>query len=1352
MKKFTLYWALIAALTVQTRTHAQIQDSVQLLYSELPDTLFPHGFLHDQSALRDLFHGTPYDLHQFDGSIPGKMVTKRLCELAYNDLFLSQRLSGGLLFGNKKPHLKSWSSFEQQSTEDSQSIDVRLYLNWFKVHELDSTAFDKGWLFYDGHRITTVPRKMWLDSAQTIPWNTPAPLDSALQAVNDFTVFFGGTNSPAHYITGQQTTLSFSLVDSLVQSNQQLPSVLYVDLDDGQGFRPTTLNQVLHATYATTSTHAELVHKDLAIRIRDAGKWLETRFQVPLIFNVSEPDTVLYTEHLASPPCYSTYSPKEEASITIKYANKGLGLQKPIVVVEGFESALKPYGVISYEGLASGIILNGNDERVFLGMEKLSWMYDSLHSSGYDIVHVDFKESKQRIEDNMQSLIRVLYWVNQQHADYPAIVVGASMGGLVARAALLELERSACFQNISAYGTFDTPHDGAFVPLGIQMGAKRIEELTTVFWHWSLVQTWSKALNSPTARQILIDHLDPTAVQDRAQLNALYRNEQPRTVRRFAVSNGSDMNVPSPLVDSVDVIAQWGKEKLVTYKHHVDPHLDSLTSNLNGGLKKPLIAYGASIEGMDSPSGFLYFGQRYLRNTLHFKRLWLRSKAGAYQSLLVKKLGAHAIINNLLADKIIKEIQRNTNTEFHKIHKTIEGNASKLAKQSSYHNYIEAPGSSTTSAKSFEQMFFSEVRSPSHTFIPSFSALNVGETFVNTPFRGDMELIPFHTYISPGLTLDKAGANQEHIYTDEHIINYALTTFEGVHRRIGHSGVLKSDYNIAKEFNAFSSYDSHIEQLEVAKGVSLSIGNPAGFVGQSTVPADNRQDIEVFVGNGSNGSELLIKGALRIGASQGSRSVLRINSGSRLVLSKNSTLSIGSESRLIIEPGAEVIVHPHATIEWDRGTIELQGVLKLVHGADFAPLGSGTLISEGTGRIAPQSSGNIALENSTWIIANLQHLTVNLTAVSLSDCDIEFRNKGELKVRSPFELLNSTVTYSGPKQWSGLSVSGTTALIKNSQFIGGAPSVLIASNASFSLHGCHFSNAKTGIYTTAAPDEFYGSSFTSCELGAYLSCDTTLIERNLFHGCTKGLEFRSSVKSTPLQMKYNVFTSNTLGSEVHDATLRLECNEWSYNTTGHRQHGGAVLMGNNAGNTYQSNGVGIKFTQLSQLKLHQGHNQWLGSSSLDMQGTFSSGNNLSHNGSYYYLSADNNLFTSNSSTDLKYGREKVYPMVGANSQPSSFLCPSKGPRKVAASSGRSKRHSLVVYPNPTTTALVMVEFDAIRLWGQIEIYTSQGLLIDAVELDKGQTTKSLHLPNTRGTYIVRLLTPNETETARVVLL
>jgi hypothetical protein len=370
----------------------------------------------------------------------------------------------------------------------------------------------------------------------------------------------------------------------------------------------------------------------------------------------------------------------------------------------------------------------------------------------------------------------------------------------------------------------------------------------------------------------------------------------------------------------------------------------------------------------------------------------------------------------------------------------------------------------------------------------------------------------------------------------------------------------------------------------------------------------------------------------------------------------------------------------------------------------------------------------------------------------LSNCDIALKNKGELKVRSPFELLNSTVTYDGPKQWSGLSVSGTTALIKNSQFIGGAPSLNIASNASFSLHGCHFSNAQTGIYTTQAPDEFYGNSFTSCTLGAYLFCDTTLIERNLFHGCTKGLEFHSSVKTTPLQLNYNVFSSNTLGSEVHDASLRIECNEWSYNTTGHRQYGGAVHMGNNAGNTYQSNSIGVKFTQLSLLKLDQGHNQWLGSSSLDIEGTFSSGNNLSHNGSYYYLSADNTLFTSNSSTDLHYGRDKVYPMIGSNSQTSSFLCPSKGPRKVAASLGRSKGHSLVVYPNPTTSSTVVAEFDAIQLWGEIEIYTSQGLLLDSVGLDKGQTTKSLQLPNTRGTYIVRLLTPNETETTRVVLL
>ena len=108
--------------------------------------------------------------------------------------------------------------------------------------------------------------------------------------------------------------------------------------------------------------------------------------------------------------------------------------------------------------------------------------------------------------------------------------------------------------------------------------------------------------------------------------------------------------------------------------------------------------------------------------------------------------------------------------------------------------------------------------------------------------------------------------------------------------------------------------------------------------------------------------------------------------------------------------------------------------------------------------------------------------------------------------------------------------------------------MLIASNASFSLHGCHFSNAQQAFTT------MHLTNFTVV-LPHVNSVPPILryniIERNLFHGCTKGLEFRSSVKilrSNEVQR----FHFDTLGSEVHDATLRLECNEWSYNTTGHR--------------------------------------------------------------------------------------------------------------------------------------------------------------------------------------------------------
>ena len=1345
---------IILFLTFSIFQSAQVLDSTQYMYAGLPDELFPKGFLHDQSLLRLLHQGSGYDLHLYDGSIPGKLVTKRHGELAYNDLYLSQRLNNGLLFGTKPPLLKPWAEFKKQShAQDTLGVNVSLYLNWFDVHELDSNAISNGWLSFDNDQVQLMPQKIWLDQQQSISWNTPSPLDSAKKAIQLFNVFFGGTNSAAHYVNSNQVNITFSLMDYLVQSNQILPEKFYLDLDDGQGFRQVVLNQKIQANYSTTQLSSELVYKDLAIRIRHHGTWLETRFRIPIIFNVDTPDQLIHTDSLPSPVCFPTLSPAHDASITVKFANKGLGLQKPVVLVEGFESSLEPYGIISYQGISSGIILNENDEQVFFGMAKLAWLYDSLHSSGYDIIHVDFRESKQGIVQNSHSLIRALQWVKSQQADHPAIVVGASMGGLIARAALLELERSDCFLDINAYGTFDTPHDGAFVPLGIQMGAKRMEELTTFMWKWSIVETWSKALNSLTARQLLIDHLDPSASYDRAQIEKLYNNEQPKSLRRFAISNGSDLQVAAPLDDPDDIIAQWGKKKHITYKHRVNTHIDSLRYNKSGGDKRNVLSYGASIEGMNSSSDFLYYGQNIFRNTLNFQKLKHISAFGSIKALWTKRLIFWSIINSSKGEKAILSIQQQTNSKLAAIHNRIKLKASSLKKESYFHDYIEISGSSTNSAKAFDRMLWSEVKSPTHTFIPAFSALNVGEAYADKSFRGRMDIIPFHSYISPGLVNEVVANNQEHIYTDEAIINFTLRSFEGIHQALGENGILKANFNIAKKNNAYSSYPSHIFQLKVPESLELSIGNQ-GFIGSSNVVADPNQDIEVFLGNGFEPGNLQIEGGLNIGDSQGHNATLRINKGSILTILKDGSVNIGPGSRLIIEKGGKLQIEPGAIIEWNDGTIVVEGWIDLAGGSSFAPSGIGTITFANEGRFSPLSTGSLLFENCNIEVKNIQHLPTNLHAVHIDESTLTFFGKGELKVRTDFNLWNTTIKYNDNKQWDGLSVSGNTTDVQHCEFIGGNPALTVHSNVDFTITNSDFKLASCGINCTATPKKFYANTFSICQTGANLTSGPMTIDRNLFYQCDSGLVFRPSIKNTGVDLLHNIFASNAqVGSQFENTILRMECNEWTYNSTGHSQSGGRISMGSNAGNTFTSNASALEFEQLSNLNLNNGHNQFSGNNNVDIKGSFASTAAVPYNGSHYYIASDYTSFSGPSSTDMSIGRDKVYISKSPNTKPSSFVCPAKGPKKINNSEDSVLSElKLQAFPNPTSSGYIELSFASFDGIGVIEIFDTKGIVIAKHILQSGIQKKSILVSNTPGTYVVKFTTQDGIESVRVVVL
>jgi hypothetical protein len=97
-------------------------------------------------------------------------------------------------------------------------------------------------------------------------------------------------------------------------------------------------------------------------------------------------------------------------------------------------------------------------------------------TAGYDIVYVDFNNGTDDIRRNAALLEEVIAWVNANKVpnDNNAnimeqnVVLGISMGGLVARYALAEMTKNNVETDTRLLITHDSPHQGANVPLSLQ--------------------------------------------------------------------------------------------------------------------------------------------------------------------------------------------------------------------------------------------------------------------------------------------------------------------------------------------------------------------------------------------------------------------------------------------------------------------------------------------------------------------------------------------------------------------------------------------------------------------------------------------------------------------------------------------------------------------------------------------------------------------------------------------------------------------------------------------------------------------------------------------------------------------
>lgn len=191
-------------------------------------------------------------------------------------------------------------------------------------------------------------------------------------------------------------------------------------------------------------------------------------------------------------------------------------LKRPIIIVDGFDPGdTRGISDIYEKRLSYGNISNPNN----LGEE--------LRDLGYDVVILNFPRHEvariniplvgsvpifqdhgsDYIERNAMTLVKLIQQTNAQlqanGSNEQLIIVGPSMGGLISRYALAYMEKNNIPHNTRLWVSFDSPHNGATIPMGVQMF---LHHNATIQNSADAQNTLQNKLNTPAAKQMLLQH------------------------------------------------------------------------------------------------------------------------------------------------------------------------------------------------------------------------------------------------------------------------------------------------------------------------------------------------------------------------------------------------------------------------------------------------------------------------------------------------------------------------------------------------------------------------------------------------------------------------------------------------------------------------------------------------------------------------------------------------------------------------------------------------------------------------------------------------------------------------------
>ena len=333
-------------------------------------------------------------------------------------------------------------------------------------------------------------------------------------------------------------------------SNKQVQKV-EIEMQDGtKRYHNITFGQFATATYRTTGI------KTWTVRVlTNNGQTFYSRIKV----NVTKAQE-LVAPVVANPNCNleqrtvlaerAYMGRANTATLQIAYGSDDCQLRNPLIVAEGLDTGL----------LAEGGRIGDRDISNFFVsiLESESFEIQNLtildSDIDYDIVYINWNQGTDFIQRNAYVLQEVIDWVNQNKVgDAQNVIIGQSMGGVVTRYALRDMEIRGEDHDTSLFVSHDAPHQGAVVPIGVQYMARHLIDrfirtpLNTYVISPAAGDTSPEEirnlLDAPATQQLITNYIDSNfnirSTEAVALQNELQTMGYPRNTRNVALSNGS---------------------------------------------------------------------------------------------------------------------------------------------------------------------------------------------------------------------------------------------------------------------------------------------------------------------------------------------------------------------------------------------------------------------------------------------------------------------------------------------------------------------------------------------------------------------------------------------------------------------------------------------------------------------------------------------------------------------------------------------------------------------------------------------------------------------------------------------